>query len=302
MPESRSLIGTPASWDLKLLDVWAPGKSANKWKITRRTSIDIRTHLELYGIKHFDSDEYWDWGGEQLGMNLGEKLNKYREPIVQGNATDSEFRQFYDLIARPRVAAVVHSMKADAIRASCEAIDAAIGDQTAVLDVGCSIGYLTTYYGRANHRRKVVGWDVTEKAVQVAKRLAKKLGVRNVTFECRDIIRNAPERKFGAICSAQVLAYFDDQLPIALEHISGSLAKDGVLVCVEALGNSEDAQEFIDSVSEVGLNITSFAFAHFSDIGQRGAYPVMCFSRSETALDVDLRSEYATISRALGGP
>ena len=75
----------------------------------------LLAHLSSFGVQHFNDETYWEWGLGQLGDRLAEQTDRLRDPIQDGTATPSQVRRFYDHIADPRVAAVVHSLNAVAI-------------------------------------------------------------------------------------------------------------------------------------------------------------------------------------------
>ena len=137
--------------------------------------MNLETHLnKVYGIKHFDGDDYWLWASETLGNNA-ERVDRLRPPIVEGNASRAQQKRFHDFIANQPMASVLHSSKADAIRASGEFIVKQLQTSTAILDVGCSIGYLTSYYALMSSTRQVVGCDVSIPSINIARKIAERI-------------------------------------------------------------------------------------------------------------------------------
>ncbi len=150
-------------------------------------------HLEQYGIFAFDSDEYWTWGGERLGAKRARTVDQLRKPINRGHPTKRQLLAFYDYIADLEIGAVVHSLKAGAITASGEAIATRIEGRKRVLDVGCAIGYTTTWLAAIDPGRLVTGIDFSLPAVQTATECAKRLGIENVKFVHADLAEALPE-------------------------------------------------------------------------------------------------------------
>ena len=105
----------------------------------------LRKHLLSFGIRVFASDEYWTWGGDKLGAKRGERLQALRRPM-QECPNKEQLLEFYDYIAHPDVSGVVHSMKADTITVSGVEVESSLPPVGRVLDLGCSIGHLTTFY------------------------------------------------------------------------------------------------------------------------------------------------------------
>jgi len=271
------------------------------WHVCKEGRFQLLTdHLGRYGIRHFDSDDYWEWGGKQLGKSLAGKLDRYRAPIVEGTATKAQEKRFYDLIAAPKIAGVVHSQKADAIRASGEAVASRVEGRSRILDLGCGIGYLTTYYARLDTRRVVTGWDISKKAVRVAQNFAARLGVENVQFDVKDFQTDSTSRDFDVVASSQVLSHLED-VSAALGRMRDLLVQDGILACVEGIGRAEEAIRFVEAAKKSGLVLNSFDFCRFSDLGMAGAYPVFVFSKSGESCDENIASLYAEEIKRLSG-
>ena len=57
-------------------------------------------------------------GGKEFGEELATRIDELQEPLRSGELSWEDHQRFYDFIAPPEIAGVVHSMKADAIRSS----------------------------------------------------------------------------------------------------------------------------------------------------------------------------------------
>lgn len=258
--------------------------------------LELTEHLRQYGIRYFSNDQYWAWGGEQLGERIVEKLTRLREPLQEARATPDEVHAFYDFISDQKIGAVVHSMKADAIRASGEAIEKCIRDRTRILDVGCGLGYLTSWYARINPVCHVVGVDYSEKTVRQARRLAGHLGIRNIEFQVANIAENATGGTYDAVVDSQCLSILDSVSPGIVMHcltnLRAALAPDGILVSISAIGDCATAQGFIEKLQTSGFGIQAFEFIFHSDLGDHGAYPVMIARPGIPSVDLNLEESW----------
>ena len=90
--------------------------------------------------------KYWNWGGKKLGERKSTRLNILREPIVKGYATEEDYLKFVEYISNPKVASVVHTMNYGGIYKCCEYINNYIEGAKSILDIGCNIGYGTTWF------------------------------------------------------------------------------------------------------------------------------------------------------------
>jgi len=194
----------------------------------------------------------------------------------------------------------VHSMKADAIRASGNAADAALPSSGRILDLGCAIGHLTTFYALRSDQRQVVGCDFSSKTIERAKKEAKERNAGNVTFVLADISKELPRGKFDGIVSTQVIATMKNRRE-TLGKVAGALAPNGFLISTEVLGTADEAAAYVREAADCGLGLAAFAFIYYSDLGECGAYPVLSFTRDADGSCLDLEEEYQKVLSKLSG-
>ncbi len=97
----------------------------------------------------------------------------------------------------------------------------------AILDLACGTGILTLALARRNPQARIVGVDVTEDYLQVARQKAKDLGV-NVKFIHADAETVALEGAFDCITSSYIPKYVDANK--LLDNITPALRPGGVIV------------------------------------------------------------------------
>ncbi len=234
----------------------------------------LREHLAGYGFRDFDSSDFYRyWGGRQLGERKAGMLDRLRKPLEKDGARPDDVLRFYDFIAEPSIAGVVHSMKTDAIRASGEAVWERIKGRRAILDFGCNIGYLTTWYAKQGGNR-VTGIDISERSIAVAKTMAEPLGCDNVSFvhgEARKVFHAA---QFDAIVDTQTL-YTVHKKKQTMKHLYALLNDDGILVTIPPVRSAEKISAYLELLSLSGFYIYALDYVLFYALGEADAYPVI---------------------------
>ncbi|WP_374683076.1 methyltransferase domain-containing protein [Accumulibacter sp.] len=238
----------------------------------------LRDHLIKFGIQHFNDESYWAWGGEKLGEKQASHLDKLRKPLVRGKPKKADLFAFYEFIAKPVVASVVHSLKADAIRATGEYVSAC-AEGNRILDTGCSIGYLTSWYALTHPTAAVLGIDFSPSSINVAKRYAVKLGIQNLEYKALDGSQLKALDLFDCIVDTQGM--IDTQLDSkSFRLLMSWLQPGGKLIAVPAFGSLPQFEAFLDIAFSNQAAILSLEWIHFCDLGERGMYPGMILTHA----------------------
>jgi len=103
-----------------------------------------------------------------------------------------------------------------------------IGSKKSVLDVGCGTGSLSLYLGSKNN--KVVGIDISNKAIYSAKENAKKFNLtKKCTFLKTTLEDYENKNRFDAILMLEVIEHLEDDKS-ALLKINSLLKKQGLII------------------------------------------------------------------------
>ncbi|MBH0192198.1 MAG: methyltransferase domain-containing protein [Nitrospira sp.] len=145
----------------------------------------LHEHLAWWGLTRFTTDrEYFSWQQQQLSPA---DLNQLLAQADRKRSGDSRNDiSFYDLTAQPAVLPVLYSQRYDYYHTVGLRVMARIGSATRVLDFGCGVGILTTFYARQFPDRQFVGLDRSAVSLAVAEKKARELGLANVCFDCVD--------------------------------------------------------------------------------------------------------------------
>lgn len=146
----------------------------------------LHEHLVRWGLKRFTSDnEYFVWQRQQLSPADLSQLNRQIERKQGGDRRDEI--AFYDLAAQSAILPVLHSQHYDYYDAVGMRAASCFGEATRILDFGCGVGILTTFYARRFPDREFLGVDRSPAAIAAAQQKANELGLTNVTFDCIDV-------------------------------------------------------------------------------------------------------------------
>lgn len=149
----------------------------------------LRSHLAWWGLKQFTSDEaYFQWQRDVLSQSEITALLRAVEQKRRGSSADEV--SFYDTTADPNILPVLYSQQFDYYLAIGTRVANRIGDARhaqSILDIGCGVGILTTFYARQYPDRDFVGVDRSSASIARAREQAKALGLMNVQFECLEL-------------------------------------------------------------------------------------------------------------------
>ena len=153
----------------------------------KRTTLHaLEAHLAWWGLKRFTSDaDYFAW--QRIELSPAD-LNQLRKVVAQkheGGHLDEV--AFYDLSAQPQILSVLYSQRSEYYIEVGSRVAARLGDVAHILDFGCGVGILTTFYAAQYPEKQFVGVDRSPASIAVARERAQGLGLGNLRFECVDV-------------------------------------------------------------------------------------------------------------------
>jgi 2-polyprenyl-3-methyl-5-hydroxy-6-metoxy-1,4-benzoquinol methylase len=110
-------------------------------------------------------------------------------------------------------------------------MDLLLTDEGRILDVGCGFGLFAAYFGQTHPRRRIVGIDPDARRVELARRVAARLGLREHAFRVADVRDGSVEGPFDAVYVLDVMHHLprSDQRAV-LERLRDILVPGGVLL------------------------------------------------------------------------
>jgi 2-polyprenyl-3-methyl-5-hydroxy-6-metoxy-1,4-benzoquinol methylase len=191
---------------------------------------NLQEHLADYHIHCFrDRRTYESWAEEQLGHRWRQRLDAAYAGIHAPHRSREGVRKTFDSSAHSKIAQVnLSGLFAQEFHFG-DAIGRLIEGRKRVLDLGCNIGHLTTWYARTDPDRHVIGVDFSLHCVLAARLKARKMGLTNVDFEVKDLEVCDLTGTYDAIVETLCLRYVKD-IGAVLRHLSSLLEPQGILV------------------------------------------------------------------------
>lgn len=164
----------------------------------------LHEHLAWWRLKRFISDaDYFAWQRRQLSPAQLNQLSVRADQKREGDRCDEI--AFYDLTAAAAILPVLYSQRYEYYREIGARVASRFGDAKRILDFGCGVGILTTFYARLFPEKQFVGFDRSPASVVVAGQKAQALGLTNVRFECGDVETEPPTGTYDLIIATHAL-------------------------------------------------------------------------------------------------
>lgn len=148
----------------------------------------LREHLAWWGLRHIQSDAaYFAWQREVFTPEDLARLHRSIEAKRAATSGSSAEIAFYDLTAQSRFIPALYSQRYEYYLEVGSRIAAQLHGAQTILDAGCGIGLLTTFYAQRCPDASVVGIDRSPASITLARQRAQALGLGNLRFECLDM-------------------------------------------------------------------------------------------------------------------
>lgn len=110
-------------------------------------------------------------------------------------------------------------------------MDLLLPDEGRILDVGCGFGLFAAYFGQTEPGRRIVGVDPNARRIDLARHVAKELGLLRHEFRVGDVRDAALEGTFQGAYVLDVMHHIPaDEQEAVLAHMRDLLVPGGVLL------------------------------------------------------------------------
>jgi len=242
----------------------------------------LQEHLAGYNIHFFgDRQTYERWAEQQLGHRWRQRLGSAYAGIHARSLSREDVRKTFDCSSHTKIAQVNLSALYATQFAFGEAIDRLITGRMRVLDLGCNIGHLTTWYARTDPDRHVTGVDFSLSCIHAARSKAKKLCLTNVEFQVADVEACELSGTYDAIVESHCLKYVKD-IRRVLSHLASLLEPHGILVTSHATLGMKNRYDLNCLLRSAGLVEQHIQSADVCYLGQQFGCSILV-ARKQTA-------------------
>ena len=255
--------------------------------------MSIEEHLKLFNIFHFNNfDEIEDYS---LNSNWPEPTNeeiKFLNHREKANCS-SGFKdnlKFYRAVGKSvLLQSVILSERYGSYKSTSNFVLKNLRGRKKVLDIGCSIGYLTSYYALKIPQSSFVGIDFSLESVKTANNMKKELKISNVDFIASDMNNiNYPDRYFDYIVDTQSIYYSKNYLK-TFNHLKKKLSDTGTLITMPGIGEKDQIKLYINQIQTAGFSVQDFRFIKATNLGETEHLPaITCILREpKEKIDTD---------------
>jgi 2-polyprenyl-3-methyl-5-hydroxy-6-metoxy-1,4-benzoquinol methylase len=173
-----------------------------------------------------------------------------------GGVPYSRFDKFQELM-REESANVVDGTLLDITLPMVEGLTARLEQGIDVLDVGCGAGHAINVMARAYPNSRFTGYDFSDEGVGIGRREAKEWGLKNASFEVKDVATLDGSKKFDFITAFDSI-HDQAQPRKVLKGIADALKPDGVFLCVDIQADSTHAGNMEHPMAPLMYAISTF--------------------------------------------
>jgi SAM-dependent methyltransferase len=173
-----------------------------------------------------------------------------------GGVPYSKFDTFQELM-RESSASVFDATLLDVTLRLVDGLTEQLKQGIDVADVGCGAGHAINIMAKAFPQSRFTGYDFSDEGIAIGRAEAKEWGLKNATFEVKDVATLDGSKKFDLITVFD--AIHDQAHPRrVLKGIADSLKPGGVFLCADIAGDSSHAGNMDHPLAAMLYAISTF--------------------------------------------
>jgi SAM-dependent methyltransferase len=166
---------------------------------------DLIRYLHSWGLREFrDEASYYEWQRSILSEEELRGLHRLIERRHGDEHVDCDI-EFYDVLARPDLVPVLYSQRFNYFLTIGSFICSRIPPADRVLDFGCGVGILTSFFAQQHPDIEFIGIDRSSRSIEVACLEAEKRQLRNIRFQVSEVPLYSISGTYDLILSTQAL-------------------------------------------------------------------------------------------------
>jgi SAM-dependent methyltransferase len=265
----------------------------------------VKSHLEEFGLEFFDSEfAYFSWANrlfEENQKKLGKDISKYLKIFDKHSADPTNERianLFYDHAASNNFfIKILHSIKSHNIAQSCIGVIQELNEKNKknkILDLGCNVGYLTSFYAKYFPNSSITGIDTNKKSILKAKQL-------NQSYENLEFFNNYDDlnnEKFDFIADTQCLSTLHDIDTIneTIKKVRNLTKDKGKLVSISNIVSKDHHNELIPIFNKNNFYINKFYPFPVKGLQGIEIYTKLILTKENTEININVSDYYRDLS------
>ena len=253
--------------------------------------MSFEEHLKLFNIFHFKSfDEIENFAYSNWSKPTKDELkflNQRKKADPSSSFIDN--LKFYGAVGKSEILqSLILSERYGSYESSSNFVIENLNGFKTILDIGCSIGYLTTYYALKIPESSFIGIDFSFESVKKANNMKKKLNLNNIDFMVRHMNKiNYPNKYFDCIVDTQSIYYSKDYLK-TFNHLRKILSDNGILITIPGIGEKDLIKQYINQIQNAGFSIINFKFIETTNLGEKEYLPTITCSLKKPKENINI--------------
>ena len=260
--------------------------------------ISIEKHLNQYGLFKFNSfDEIEEYAYLNFSEPSEEELELLNNrELANPSSSFLDNLKFYNGVGSSDVLrSIILSEKFGSYVECSKIILNTLKNPKKILDVGCNIGYLTTWFAKFFVDGLITGIDNSIESINYAIKMKNKMQVDNVYFQVMDINNmKFSIKSFDTILDTQSI-YYSDKRGRVFNLIQKIITDDGMLITVPGIGELDKIELYLNDIRRSGFIIKSVDFVKVENLGDISHYPFIVADLNSKPTNLYLEDKFNKI-------